>query len=179
MIAPAVKAEAAIERKVAVQEYDIPLSTATPIVREATQPPATKAKGKGSLRDQARSQQALREALNPADLGIEPTSLPAAELTLKDDAGTIGMPIFQGGDLYALIREGLPDGYGELRRLWTPAQWARDAELEYGQAKPSADLVERDLKLERGGRRCGLVVKAKGRTWVVGTTTDSFYIKLS
>jgi hypothetical protein len=142
-------------------------------------PAATAAKGKGSLRDQARAQQALREAMVPADMGIEASGFPAAELVVANDAGAVAMPVFQGGELYALIREGLPDGYAELRRLWTPAAWARDAELEYGVAKGSADLVERDLKLERGGRRCGLVVKAKGRTWVVGPMVDSFYVKLA
>lgn len=147
---------------------------ATPAAVRANLAPVTKA----SLRDAQRTQRAKAEALPPADLGIPPTDLPAAELVIAQDHGTVLMPVFQGGVPYALVREGLPDGYGELRKLVTPAAWARDNELEHGTAKTSAAAVAKDLKLERAGRHAGLVITGKGRTWVVGPIADAFYVRI-
>lgn len=150
------------------------LGEPTPTAALANLAPVAKA----SMRDAQRTQRAKAEALPPADLGIPPADLPAAELVIAEDHGTVLMPVFQGGVPYALVREGLPDGFGELRKLVTPVAWARDNELEHGAAKTSAAAVARDLKLERAGRFAGLVISAKGRTWVVGSINDAFYVRI-
>ncbi|HYF25373.1 MAG TPA: hypothetical protein VD931_06505 [Baekduia sp.] len=142
-------------------------------VPAASDEPATLPRGSV---DRRRADNARAQAMLPAELQLDPAAIMVGAVR-GVARPTIARPVYLSGAPFALMADGLPEGYAELRPLYPREEWAQ----LYGQAygTPQDDAKPQPPRLSKGGPRCGQVLRAeRGGEHVIGPQDEGFFVRL-